>query len=197
MCDDQVQGSPKGAGFILWLTGLSGAGKSTLARALRPALEAERRVEVLDGDEAGVYFAENPCFTREDRDTGTRRIGFAARLLARNGVAVIVAAISPYAETRAEMRALAEAEGIPFAEVFVSATAGCLVERDVKGAYARVLAGEVPIATGLADVYEESEAPEVVVHTDREDVGASRDRIVAALRRRGLVRGELAPVRSS
>src|SRR6266511_2303701 len=112
--------APKGrvlrrpGGFILWFPGLSGAGKSTLAERVRNVLSAERAVEILDGDEVRTHLSKGLGFSREDRDTNIRRIGFVARLLARNGVVAITAAISPYAETRAEMRELAEAEGIPF-----------------------------------------------------------------------------------
>src|ERR671937_2719553 len=89
-------------GFILWLTGLSGAGKSTLSAALAPTLGP--RVEVLDGDEVRTYLSKGLGFSKDDRDTNIRRIGYVARLLARNGVAVIAAAISPYREVRDEVR---------------------------------------------------------------------------------------------
>ncbi|HME92515.1 MAG TPA: adenylyl-sulfate kinase, partial [Myxococcaceae bacterium] len=92
-------------GFILWLTGLSGAGKSTLAQALRSHLAGEiRQVEILDGDEVRTYLSKGLGFSKEDRDTNIRRIGYVARVLARNGVVVITAAISPYAKTRTEVR---------------------------------------------------------------------------------------------
>src|SRR6267143_1205212 len=108
-------------GFILWFTGLSGAGKSTLAQAVRERLSGERSVEILDGDEVRTYLSKGLGFSKEDRDTNIRRIGFVARLLAKNGVAVITAAISPYAATRDEVRRLAAADGIPFVEAYASA----------------------------------------------------------------------------
>src|SRR3989304_4024762 len=92
-------------GYIVWLTGLSGAGKSTLSRALKPALGAEQPAEILDGDEVRAYLSKGLGFSKEDRDTNIRRIGFVARLLARNGVVAIGAAISPYREIRDEVRA--------------------------------------------------------------------------------------------
>src|SRR5919201_1649640 len=157
---------PNPRGFILWLTGLSGAGKSTLSAALAPALGP--RVEVLDGDEVRTYLSKGLGFSREDRDTNIRRIGFVARLLARNGVAAITAAISPYAETRAEVRRLAEEEGIPFIEVYAEAALDSLIRRDVKGLYRKALAGEIAHFTGVSDPYEPPTAAEVVVQTDRQ-----------------------------
>ncbi|MGC4001552.1 MAG: adenylyl-sulfate kinase [Anaeromyxobacter sp.] len=174
-------------GFILWLTGLSGAGKSTLSARLRPALQAQLPVEVLDGDEVRTFLSAGLGFSREDRDTNIRRIGFVARLLARHGVAVITAAISPYAATRAEVRRAAEAEGLPFVEVHVAAALEALARRDVKGLYARALAGELPHFTGVSDPYEAPEAPDVRVHTDAEPVDASAERILEHLRARGLL----------
>src|SRR5947209_19961344 len=95
----------KEKGFVLWLTGLSGAGKTTLAGALVPALRAcGLRVEVLDGDEVRANLSQGLGFSKADRDTNIRRIGYVARLLARNGVVAITAAISPYRAVRAEVR---------------------------------------------------------------------------------------------
>src|SRR5205814_1564304 len=128
----RADGQPRKSGFILWFTGLSGAGKSTLAGRVQEALSGERAVEILDGDEVRTHLSRGLGFSREDRDTNIRRIGFVARLLARNGVGVVTAAISPYAETRAEMRRLADEEGIPFLEVYAEASLDALVQRDVK-----------------------------------------------------------------
>jgi adenylylsulfate kinase len=175
-------------GYILWLTGLSGAGKSTLSAALLPVLAAERPVELLDGDEVRTYLSKGLGFSKEDRDTNVRRIGFVARLLARNGVAVVTAAISPYAATRDEVRDLAARDGVPFVEVHVSAAVEALAARDPKGLYRRALAGELPHFTGVSDPYEPPASPEVVVRTDRETVEESAVRILAALWERGLVR---------
>jgi sulfate adenylyltransferase len=174
-------------GFVVWFTGLSGAGKSTLAEALRRRLEGERPVEVLDGDEVRTHLSKGLGFSREDRDTNIRRIGFVARLLARNGVAVVTAAISPYAETRAEVRRQAEADGIPFVEAYAEADIGALAARDVKGLYKKALAGEIAHFTGVSDPYEPPADPEVVVRTDRETVAESLARILAALEERGLL----------
>ncbi len=185
--------APERRGFILWLTGLSGAGKSTLSRALRCSLASERPVEILDGDEVRAYLSAGLGFTKEDRDTNVRRIGFVARLLARNGTAAVTAAISPYAATRDEVRSLAERDGVPFVEVFVSAPVAALAARDVKGLYRKALAGELARFTGVSDPYEAPERPDVVVRTDVESIEESAGRILEHLRARGLVRAAAPP----
>jgi adenylyl-sulfate kinase len=177
---------PRG-GYILWLTGLSGAGKSTLSKALEPVVAAERPVEILDGDEVRTYLSKGLGFSKEDRDTNIRRIGYVARLLARNGTAVITAAISPYAATRAEVRALAERDGVAFVEVFVSASIERLAERDVKGLYKKALAGELAHFSGVSDPYEPPAHPDVVVRSDAETIEESARRILTHLRQRGLL----------
>ena len=112
-------------------------------RPLKARLADERAVEILDGDEVRTYLSKGLGFSKEDRDTNIRRIGYVARLLARNGVPVITAAISPYREVRDEVRRLAAEDGMPFVEVFASASIEALVARDVKGLYKKALAGEV------------------------------------------------------
>ncbi len=174
-------------GFILWFTGLSGAGKSTLANALAARFDAARPLEILDGDEVRTFLSKGLGFSREDRDTNIRRIGWVARRLARLGAPVATAAISPYRETRAEVRRLAEAEGIPLVEVFVDAPIPVLAERDVKGLYKKALAGEIPHFTGVSDPYEAPEHPEVVVRSDHDTVEEGTARILDALAARGLL----------
>jgi adenylyl-sulfate kinase len=180
-------------GFILWFTGLSGAGKSTLSKAVSPVLATEFPVEILDGDEVRTYLSRGLTFSKQDRDTNIRRIGFVARLLARNGVATIAAAISPYAELRSEVRRLAEADGVTFIEVHVDAPIATLTARDTKGLYRKALAGELAHFTGISDPYEPPTAPDIVVHSDRESIEDSLRRIVAYLRERELVGTESAP----
>ena len=172
-------------GFILWFTGLSGSGKSTLAAAVAAAL-APRRIEILDGDAVRAHLSKGLSFSREDRDTNVHRIAFVARLLARHGVGVITAAISPYRDTRDAVRRLAEQDGIAFIEVFTSASLDALIERDPKGLYAKALAGDLPHFTGVSDPYESPLAPDVVAYTDREPVETSVARVVAELHARGL-----------
>ena len=113
-----------------------------------------------------------------------------ARLLARNGTVAIGAAISPYADIRAEVRQLAEADGVPFVEVYAEASLESLTARDVKGLYTKALAGEIQHFTGVSDPYEPPSAAEVVVQTDREPVAESLGRILAALEERGLLEPE-------
>lgn len=181
-------GVNEGRGFVLWLTGLSGAGKTTLAGRLAPELRARGlRAEVLDGDEVRTNLSKGLGFSKEDRDTNVRRIGYVARLLARNGVATITAAISPYAEVREEVRRAVEGDGVGFVEVYVECPLEVLAERDVKGLYKKALAGEIRGFTGVSDPYEAPSAPGVVVRTHEEEVGASAERIVAELERRRLL----------
>jgi adenylyl-sulfate kinase len=169
-------------GFTLWLTGLSGAGKSTLAERLAPALRGRGvPLEVLDGDEVRTHLSRGLGFSREDRDTNVRRLGYVAKLLSRNGVAVITAAISPYRATRDEVRGQHER----FVEVFVRCPLHVLVERDVKGLYAKALRGEIEHFTGISDPYEEPLSPEVIVDSSREQVELSVERILSTLKRLG------------
>jgi adenylylsulfate kinase len=174
-------------GFILWFTGLSGAGKSTLSRAVSMVVRDRVRVEILDGDEMRTCLSQGLSFSKDDRDTNVRRIGYVARLLARNGVAAIAATISPYAEARAEVRRLAGDDGVPFVEVHVDAPLATLAERDVKGLYAKARGGEIAHFTGISDPYEVPARPEIVLHTEREPVEASLDRIVSYLLDRQLL----------
>lgn len=175
------------SGFILWFTGLSGAGKSTLAKAIAAELRGEHRLEVLDGDDVRTHLSKGLSFSKEDRDTNVHRIAFVARLLAQHGVVVITAAISPYLDTRAQVRRLAEDRGIAFVEVFANSSLEALVARDVKGLYKQALAGEVEHFTGVSDPYEAPTAADVEVFTDRETVDQSVTKILTVLRTRGLV----------
>jgi len=175
-------------GFILWFTGMSGAGKSTLSQAVRGQLEARAiPVEVLDGDEVRTFLSRGLGFSRPDREENLRRIGYVARLLAKHGVAVITAAISPYRASRDEVRQLAKQAGVAFIEVYAQASLEALVKRDVKGLYKKALAGEIPHFTGISDPYEPPVAPEVTVHTDVESVGTSVEQILVTLREHSLL----------
>jgi adenylyl-sulfate kinase len=179
-------------GLTLWFTGLSGAGKSTLARCVRDALIARGlRVELLDGDDVRAMLSGGLGFSKEDRDTNIRRIGFVARLLSRNGIAVIVAAISPYRAVREHVRREHEA---PFVEVFVDCTLEELIRRDTKGLYARAIRGDVQHFTGISDPYEPPIAPDIAVHSDREGVEESLDRILQWLEDHRLPRLERSAV---
>lgn len=171
-------------GFVLWLTGLSGAGKSTIARRVEAELTAlGHRPQVLDGDEVRTNLSKGLGFSKEDRDTNIRRIGYVARLLADHGAAVIVAAISPYREVRDEVRAATPA----FAEVFVRCSIDELARRDVKGLYRKALAGELPNFTGVSDPYEPPLQPDAVVDSERETVDESVGAVLRTLVRLGYV----------
>jgi adenylylsulfate kinase len=174
-----------GQGFTLWFTGLSGAGKSTLAAAVRDELVGRgRRVEILDGDEVRTNLSKGLGFSKEDRDTNIRRIGYVARLLARNGVATIAAAISPYRDVRDEVRRVHE---VPFVEIYVECPLDELVRRDRKGLYEKALRGEIQNFTGVSDPYEPPVSPDIHVHTDRQRVEESRDHIIEWLQSNGLI----------
>jgi adenylylsulfate kinase len=173
-------------GFTLWFTGLSGAGKSTLANLVAVELRNRgRRVEVLDGDEVRTNLSKGLGFSKEDRDTNIRRIGYVCNLLARNGVIAISAAISPYREVRDEVRRLHKG----FFEVFVKCPIETLVERDVKGLYKKALKGEIANFTGVSDPYEDPLNPELVVETHRESREESLQRLIAKLESLNYVAG--------
>ena len=172
-------------GFTLWFTGLSGSGKSTLAQFLTPILkERGCKVEVLDGDEVRENLSKGLGFSKEDRDTNIRRIGYVARLLSRNGACAITAAISPYTSVRDEVRAMTEAT---FVEVYVEAPLEVVEERDTKGLYKKARAGEIKNFTGISDPYEAPENAEVTVHTGSETIEESSARIISYLEEQGLL----------
>ena len=165
-------------GFTLWFTGLSGSGKSTLARAVEGVLlERGLSVEVLDGDEVRENLSKGLGFSKEDRDTNIRRIGYVCKLLSRNGAVAIAAAISPYKAIRDEVRASMDR----FVEVYVECSIEKLTERDVKGLYKKAIAGEIKNFTGISDPYEAPEKPEVVVNSETETEEESANKIIATL----------------
>jgi len=169
-------------GFIVWFTGLSGAGKSTIATALQAELTRRgRHSELLDGDEVRTHLSKGLGFSKEDRDTNIRRIGYVARLIARSGGVAITAAISPYREVRDELRG--QTPG--FVEVFVRAPLDTLVERDTKGLYRKAIAGEIANFTGVSDPYEEPLHPEVTCDTSVESVEQSVTKVLDKLERLG------------
>jgi len=173
-------------GFCLWFTGLSGAGKSTIAEIVISQLrERGRRVELLDGDEVRENLSKGLWFSKEDRDTNIRRIGYVAGLLARNGVVAITAAISPYRAVRDEIR---EMIGEGFIEVYVDTPLSVCEERDVKGLYKKARSGEIPQFTGVSDPYEPPVNPEVDLVTHDRDPEKSAAELMNYLEERGLVR---------
>jgi adenylylsulfate kinase len=169
-------------GATLWFTGLPSSGKSTIAQALAGQLTVEgRRVQVLDGDEVRPYLSQGLGYSREDRDTNVRRIGWVARLLASHGVVVLVPVIAPYADARDAVRADHRAAGVAFGEIFVSTSLEVSENRDVKGLYARARRGELTGLTGVDDPYERPLAPELALDTARVDLTTAVERSQALL----------------
>jgi adenylyl-sulfate kinase len=170
-------------GFTIWFTGLSGSGKTTVSRLLEKELRARGyKVEVLDGDAVRENLSKGLGFSKEDRDTNIRRIGYVCELLARNDVIVISAAISPYRAVRDENRARV---GGRFVEVYCQCPIDVLAERDVKGLYKKALRGEIRNFTGVDDPYEPPLNPEVTIDSDKETPEASAARVLARLQELG------------
>lgn len=171
-------------GFTVWFTGLSGSGKTTIAELLQEQLiRRGLKVELLDGDVVRQNLSKGLGFSKEDRDTNIRRIGFVCGLLTRNGVVAIGAAISPYKAIRDENRRQIG----NFVEVYMSCPLEVLAERDVKGLYRKALAGELKNFTGVSDPYEPPENPEVVCETDKETPEECLRKILTKLEEMGYI----------
>jgi len=158
------------SGFTIWFTGLSGAGKTTLSNRVHQLLQARGigNVEVLDGDVVRTHLSKGLGFSKEDRDTNIRRIGWIAHLLTKHRVPTLVSAISPYREAREEVRKMVErtaGEGT-FIEVFVDCPVEVCEKRDVKGLYAKARKGELTQFTGIDDPYEIPHRPEIHIKTN-------------------------------
>jgi adenylylsulfate kinase len=163
---------------VVWLTGLSGAGKSTIAEALVPELRAAgKRVEVLDGDVVRTHLSKGLGFSREDRDTNIARIAYVAHLLSRNGVVVIVSAISPYKATREAARSIIG----DFVEVHVATPLAECARRDTKGLYEKARSGNLAQLTGISDPYEAPDAAEITIDTSTLDLRTSVRRVKTRL----------------
>lgn len=172
-------------GFTVWFTGLSGAGKTTIAHRVSEVLQHRlgRGVEILDGDVVRTHLSKGLGFSREDRDTNIRRIGWVCQLLTKHGVPNIAAAISPYREVRNEVRKMVGS----FVEVYAKCALEVCEQRDVKGLYRKARLGEIKQFTGIDDPYEEPLSPEVTLHTDRESVEESTTRVIRKLDDMGLL----------
>jgi adenylyl-sulfate kinase len=167
------------SGKVIWFTGLSGAGKSTLASALYDALQKyELKLQILDGDEVRTNLSKGLTFSKEDRDTNIRRIGYVAGLLSKHGVWVLVAAISPYRNVREELK-----NSIPgFVEIYCKADIESLKMRDPKGLYKKALAGQIKGFTGIDDPYEEPLNPDLTLETDKTTIDDSLAKILNFLK---------------
>ncbi len=174
-------------GVTVWFTGLSGSGKTTISQALEKKLRAAgAKLEVLDGDIVRTNLTKGLGFSKEDRDENVRRIGFVSNLLTRNGVIVLVSAISPYRDVRDQVR---QRIG-DFVEVFANTPVEVCEQRDVKGLYKKARAGEIKNFTGISDPYEEPLNPEVNCETVNETLDESVNKVMAKLEELGY----LAPV---
>jgi len=173
------------SGVTVWFTGLSGAGKTTVSRAVADRLREDNYpIEILDGDIVRQNLTKGLGFSKEDRDENIRRIGFVAHLLTRNGVIVLVSAISPYRDIRQEVK---QRIG-NFIEVYVNAPLEVCEERDVKGLYKRARAGEIKNFTGIDDPYEAPTNPEVECRTDLESPEDSVEKVLQKLREGNYIR---------
>ena len=175
-------------GFTIWFTGLSCSGKSTLSKILETELRKRGRIkiEILDGDVVRTNLSKGLGFSKEDRDTNIKRIGFVCKLLTRNGVVAIAAAISPYRNIRDFNRK----EIGNFVEVYCKCPLEVCLQRDVKGLYKKALAGEIKNYTGVDDPYEEPLNPEVILETDKETHEESVAKIIRKLEMLGYIPAE-------
>ena len=165
-------------GFTTWFTGLPCSGKTSVADRVAELLkEKGYRVERLDGDLIRKGLTSDLGFSKEDRDENIKRVTFVAKLLTRNGVAVLATFVSPYRARRNKSR---EEIG-EFVEVYVKCPVEVCIERDVKGMYKKALAGEITNFTGVDDPYEEPESPELVIETDKETIDESALKVVERL----------------
>ena len=170
------------AGFILWFTGLSGAGKTTLAESVIAAIEDKMSIELLDGDVIRDKFP-GTGFSEEERKKHILRVGYIAHLLEKHNVAVIVSLISPFRETRDQIRGMCS----NFIEIHLSTSLETCEKRDVKGLYKKARSGEISSFTGIDSPYEPPLNPELVLNTDEISVQESTAEIINYLVSRGLV----------
>jgi sulfate adenylyltransferase len=159
--------APGRQGVVVFFTGLSGSGKSTLARALTDHLleQGLRTVTSLDGDVVRRQLSAGLSFTKADRETNIRRIGWVAAEVSRHGGVAVCSPIAPFAETRAQVRDLAEDAGAAFILIHVATPLAECERRDRKGLYARARRGEIPDFTGISSPYEEPADPALRLDT--------------------------------
>jgi adenylyl-sulfate kinase len=166
------------SGATLWFTGLPSSGKSTIARAVsQRLLERGLPVELLDGAEVRESLSRGLGFSKEDREEHIRRIGYVAKLLSRNGVLAICAAVSPYRASRDEVRR----NTTHFVEIYVECPVEVAEQRDSDGWYARARRGEVAEFTGINAPYEPPIAPDVHIRSDLESVDDAAAKVMTRL----------------
>jgi adenylylsulfate kinase len=179
--------------FVVWFTGLPGAGKTTLAALLKDELrQRDIPVELLDGDVLRHSLCSDLGFSREDRVRNVQRIGFLCDLLTKHGIVSIVAAISPYRESRTELRTQVQ----PFIEVFVDCPYEVRRKRDPKGHYLKALRGEIRNFTGITDEYEPPLTPELTIHTEAETPRESLTKLVNFLESCGFLAPRTGPLKT-
>ena len=178
---------PEEQGLVLFFTGLSGSGKSTLARALMDVLleQGGRTVTSLDGDVVRRHLSAGLTFSKADRETNIRRIGWVAAEIARHGGVAVCSPIAPFAETRDQVQQMVEAAGGAFFLVHVATPLEECERRDRKGLYAKARAGEIPDFTGISSPYEEPEDPAVRVDTTGRTIPDALDDVLVALDKAG------------
>jgi len=178
----------KDKGFCLWFTGLPSAGKSTIAEIVIAELQRRNvKVEMFDGDVVRTHLSKGLTFSKEDRDTNIRRIGFVCNLLTRNGVNAIAAAISPYKNIRDENRKMITDDGGTFIEVYISTPVEVCEVRDVKGLYKKARAGQLKGFTGVDDPYEPPHNPEIEIKTSNETPNDSAQTILKYLEKNDFI----------
>nr|WP_272917647.1 adenylyl-sulfate kinase [Nocardioides flavescens] len=184
---DRDRPEPAGQGLVIFFTGLSGSGKSTLARALVDLLleQGERTVTSLDGDVVRRNLSAGLTFSREDRETNIRRIGWVAAEIARHGGVAVVSPIAPYDETRRQVREMVEDAGGAFFLVHVATPPEECERRDRKGLYAKARRGEIPEFTGISSPYEEPEDADVRVDTTGRSIDDALGDVLDGLRDAG------------
>lgn len=174
-------------GATLWFTGLPSSGKSTVAREVYQRLyDRGCAVELLDGTEVRESLSRGLGFTKEDREENVRRIGYVAKLLSRNGIIAICAAVSPYRATREEVRR----NTTNFIEIHVDCPVGVAESRDREGLYARARRGDIPDFTGVSDPYEAPASPEVYIDSTHESVDTSAWKVMRTLEMLGVIQSE-------
>ena len=165
-------------GFTVWFTGLPCSGKTTIADIVADKIrDRGYRVERLDGDIVRKGLTSDLGFSKEDRDENIKRVTFVAKLLTRNGVAVLATFVSPYRARRSKTRA----EIGEFVEIYTRTPLEVCISRDVKGMYQKALAKEISNFTGIDDPYEEPKNPELILDTDKESVEESVEKVIDKL----------------